>query len=573
MTEKLTIITERVDDTPLLVKQQERMGIARLLNETFTTHGNWQGLSLGAVIEGWLAHILSEANHRLSHVQPWVANRLETLSACLGQPVRALDFSDDRLALVLQALSDDAQWSTFEQRLNRNLLRVYTLQPRQVRIDTTTCSGYGEVSAEGLFQFGYSKDHRPDLPQVKVVLSTLDPMGMPVATDVVSGQCADDPLYIPAIRRVHSGLQEQGLLYVGDSKMGAIGTRAFVHTLGEYYLTPLSRVQLPEEELRTYLEPVWNAEQELTAIYRTRVNEEGVRIAEGYETPVELSDTVAGQTVCWTERRLVVRSLQQVRAARTRLHKRLAKAEADVLALNERGRGKRRYATITELRQATQAIICEHRVQGLLRLDFEVVTAERTIRGYREYPTRTVVEQEAKVRVAVNEEAVEARLRSHGWRVYATNAPAEQLPLAQAVLAYRNQYLVERGCGRLKGRPLSVTPMYLQRDDHATGLIRLLSIALRILTLFEFLVRRRLAQEGAELAGIYKGNPKRSTPRPSAELMLEAFEYITLTVVHGIQRTLRHLTPLTPVQQRILKLLDIPPDIYTRLAGESVIPA
>lgn len=118
-----------------------------------------------------------------------------------------------------------------------------------------------------------------------------------------------------------------------------------------------------------------------------------------------------------------------------------------MLALNERGRGKRRYATITELRQATQAIICEHRVQGLLRLDFEVVTAERTIRGYREYPTRTVVEQEAKVRVAVNEEAVEARLRSHGWRVYATNAPAEQLPLAQAVLAYRNQYLVERGVG------------------------------------------------------------------------------------------------------------------------------
>ena len=573
MTNKLTITTERVDDTPLLVKHQERMGIARLLNEIFTMHGNWQGLSLGAVVEGWLAHILSEANHRLSHVQPWVANRLETLSASLGQPVRALDFSDDRLALVLQALSDDAQWSTFEQRLNRNLLRVYTLQPRQVRIDTTTCSGYWEVSSDGLFQFGYSKDHRPDLPQVKVVLATLDPMGMPVATDVVAGQCADDPLYIPAIRRVHSGLQEQGLLYVGDSKMGAIGTRAFVQTLGAYYLTPLSRVQLPEAELRTYLEPVWNAEQELTAIYRTNVNGETVQIAQGYATRAELSTMVAGQTVCWTERRLVVRSLQQVRAARTRLHQRLATAEAAVLALNERGRGKRRYADVTALRQAAQAIVRKHRVQGLLCLDFEVTTAERTIRGYRESPTRTVVEQEAWVRVAVNEAAVEAWLRPHGWRVYATNAPAAQLPLAQAVLAYRDQYLVERGCGRLKGRPLSVTPMYLQRDDHATGLIRLLSIALRILTLLEFLVRRRLAHEGTELAGIYKGNPKRSTPRPSAELLLEAFEYITLTVVHEIHRTLRHLTPLTPVQQRILKLLDIPPDIYTRLAADSVILA
>jgi transposase len=429
------------------------------------------------------------------------------------------------------------------------------------------------VNSDGLFQFGYSKDHRPDLPQVKVVLSTLDPMGMPVATDVVSGQRADDPLYIPAVRRVHEGLGEKGLLYVGDSKMGAIGTRAFVHAQEDYYLTPLSRVHLPEEKLLPYLEPVWEGEQELTEIDRTKVDGEEVRIARGYETQVELNATVEGQAVRWKERRLVVRSLKQVHAARTRLKKRLAKAKAEVLALNERGRGKRRYDNVAEVRQVAQEILREHKVQGLLSLEFEVETQERTIRGYRERPTRTVVERDVWVRVERNEAAVEERLRAKGWRVYATNAPAAQLPLSQAVLAYRNQYLVERGCGRLKGRPLSVTPMYLQRDDHATGLIRLLSLALRILTLFEFLVRRRLAQEGAELAGIYKGNPKRSTARPSTELMLEAFKYITLTIIHEAHRTLRHLTPLNPTQQRILELLDIPPTVYTRLAGESAILA
>jgi hypothetical protein len=46
-------------------------------------------------------------------------------------------------------------------------------------------SGYWTVTEEGLFQFGHSKDHRPDLLQVKVMLSALDPMGMPVATQVV----------------------------------------------------------------------------------------------------------------------------------------------------------------------------------------------------------------------------------------------------------------------------------------------------------------------------------------------------------------------------------------------------
>jgi transposase len=298
-----------------------------------------------------------------------------------------------------------------------------------------------------------------------------------------------------------------------------------------------------------------------------------VLIAKGYERSLELTATVEGESVTWTERRLVIRSLKQARAAETRLRKRLKKAQVALRALNERGRGKKRYDTVAELRQAAESVMEKHKVQGLLRLDVQVSSHQRKVRGYRDRPTRMVVEQELHLEVSVDEVAVEEMLRRKGWRVYATNAPARQLPLAQAVLAYRGQYMVERGCGRLKGRPLSVTPMYLQRDDHATGLIRLLSIALRILTLLEFLVRRALAQEDTELAGLYAGNPKRATARPTAERILEAFEHITLTVIREPPRTLRHITPLSALQRRILDLLDFSPDIYTRLHVESSKPA
>ena len=107
MSEELTITHERVDDLPVLLAQLERMQVAPLLDTHFPTHGNWQGLSLGQVASGWLTFILSEANHRLSHVEPWAAERLTTLSAGAGTPVRALDFSDDRLAAVLDYLSAD----------------------------------------------------------------------------------------------------------------------------------------------------------------------------------------------------------------------------------------------------------------------------------------------------------------------------------------------------------------------------------------------------------------------------------------------------------------------------------
>jgi transposase len=123
--------------------------------------------------------------------------------------------------------------------------------------------------------------------------------------------------------------------------------------------------------------------------------------------------------------------------------------------------------------------------------------------------------------------------------------------------------------GRLKGRPLSLTPMYLEREDHATGLIRLLSLGVRVLTLLEFGVRQRLATAKTLLAGLYVGNPKRATAHPTAERLLEAFQGLTLTFIREGRRRRSHLTPLARVQRRILALLDFPDNIYTGLCPDS----
>src|SRR2546428_5245367 len=215
------IITERVDDIPLLLAQMQRMGLPALLDAHFPTHGNWQGLSVGWVTTVWLSSILSRGDHRLVHVEPWVAKRLWTLRRATGQAVERLDFTDDRLEIVLRSLHDDTRWAAFEAALNQQTVRVYELPTDRVHVDSTSASAYATVSEEGLFQFGHSKDHRPDLPQVKVMQAVLDPLGMPLATDVVSGERADDPLYIPCIRRVPAGLCRCGLLYGGGCQKGS----------------------------------------------------------------------------------------------------------------------------------------------------------------------------------------------------------------------------------------------------------------------------------------------------------------------------------------------------------------
>ena len=98
------------------------------------------------------------------------------------------------------------------------------------------------------------------------------------------------------------------------------------------------------------------------------------------------------------------------------------------------------------------------------------------------------------------------------------------------------------------------------------GLVLLLSVALRMLTLLEWMVRQKLQQGGESLRGLYPGQAGRKTSRPSAELLLEAFRGISLTVVEVAGQQTALLTPLSPLQEKLLSLWDLPADIYPRLA-------
>jgi transposase len=134
------IITERVDDIPLLLEHMQRMGLPTLIDTHFPAHGNWYGLSLGWVSTIWLSSILSRGDHRLVHVEPWVANRLYTLQTVTGQAIERLDFTDDRLESVLRHLSDDTRWVQLESGLNQHTVRVYDLSTERIHVDNTTAS-------------------------------------------------------------------------------------------------------------------------------------------------------------------------------------------------------------------------------------------------------------------------------------------------------------------------------------------------------------------------------------------------------------------------------------------------
>lgn len=562
MIEKLLnlIGIEPVDDVPLLLAQLQRMQVDKLLDQHFPTHGNWAGeLTLGEVVIVWLAFIISQADHRLCRVEAWAAERLLLLSACLNKPVRALDFSDDRLAFILDRLGERAKWAPFERDLNQGLLRVYDLRARTVRVDPTTVASYSDADGEGLLQFGHAKNGRADLMQLKVSLSTLDPLGLPLVTQVVGGASADDPLYLPQIKQVQASLGRGGLLYVGDSKMGSLATRAAIAQSGDYYLCPLSQVQLQATPLARLIEPVWSGQQALRTIIHPS---SGDVLGVGFEYVVELSCEVEGRLFCWSERRLVVRSLAWAEQQATGLATRLSNATQDIERLNERKRGKRRLKE-AELKAACEKIVTQTNLQDVLRWEV-VATKRKAVCG-----GKTGARPEWEVRYEVDLEALTRAQQRMGWRVYATNQPKSESPLNQVVAAYREQYQIERGFRRLKGRPLGLEPLYISNERRLEGLVELLTIALRLLCLTEFVARRRLKQESQvedrKLRGLYAYQPGRGVENPTSEAMLEAFKGLKLMIIEVEGKRYARITPLNAVQKRILTLLGFSSEVYDRL--------
>ena len=569
----LTLTHERVDDIPLLLGFMQQLNFPVLLERHLGSHHLHRGLSNGWLATVWLAFLLSQSNHRKVSVQDWARNHSHSLEALLGEPLRPVEFGDDRLSIILRRLHD-ADWSALEADLWKATCEVYEISYQCIRLDSTTSFGYHTITPDGLMQRGHSKDHRPDLPQLKLMAAAAQPTSHLLACDIVPGQSADDPLYLPLIRRVRQQLRQHGLLYTGDCKMSALATRAELVAEKDYYLMPLPRTGDNAEQIDAWIDEAALGKQSLQHL--TRPNEKGKNVvfAWAYERERPQSSTVADREVAWTERVQVVRSLELAKRQARQLDERLGEAIAALRALTPPvGRGHKQYREEEPLRAAVAAILEEHRVERLLTVTWQREEKQQTRyrgsgRGGPGRPTYTTT----KVRYVItavqrNEAGIEQTKARQGWRVQVTNLPATRWSLREAVLLYNGGWSVERDFHLLKDQPLGIQPMFVREEEQIIGLTRLLTLALRVLTLSELQVRSGLAEAEEALSGLYEGQPTRATEYPTAGRCLKAINRmeITATRVEIGQDVQWHVTDLPPLLKRIIKLLHLSPTLYTRL--------
>jgi len=553
----LTITNEQVNSLPLLLGILMDMGIRDLIDAHVTPHGNWEGASVGTLLSIWLSHILQERDHRMVAVRDWAADCVQTINTLLDITLRDTDCTDDRLAIILTLLGDPATQATLDAALLQRWVRIYRLPTETVRLDSTSVSVYhDDLEADSLLQHGWSKDHRPDLRQFKLMLATLDPLGLPICCQPIAGNKGDNRLYVPAYDATVAVLGTTDVLVVGDSKMSDLPTRGHIVVGGSRYLGAYRPIHATSEIAGWVDAALANAKTWVcieTVDHRTGELQLSA-VIHPFDRPQTWVDPVTQQAYTWTERVLVVRATAYQAGMRRLREQALERLSTDLLKLAQPPiRGRKRYLQEADLAEVVTTRIAEAKLDGVVQTALEPISLGNGT-------TAWVV-----AAIWVDLTAWQAMVDRLGWQVYVTNTTEAQYDVAALVAAYHQQPVHERTFSRLKTRNLHLRPVFLRDETRIAGLVWLLCLALRVLVLTEQRLRAALLQQGAELVGLNPASRMQATTQPSTERVIRAFRNLTVTVVTGVGWEQRHVSSLNQTQQQILALLSLPSDLYARL--------
>jgi len=557
----LTITTEQANSLPLLLGILTEMGIRDLIDTHLRPHGNWEGASVGTVLSIWLSHILQERDHTMVSVRDWAADRVQTLNTLLESTLRDTDCTDDRLARILTMLGDPATQAALDAALMRRWIRVYRLPTETVRLDSTSVSVYhDDVDDASLLQHGWSKQHRPDLRQFKLMLATLDPLGLPICCQEVAGNRSDNPLYVPAYDAAIAALGTADVLVVGDSKMTDLPTRGHIVAQGSRYLGAYRPIHATAQ-VTGWVETALARADTWVRIETVDQHTGEVVVAtviDPFDRTQTWVDPTTQQPHTWTERVLVVRATAYQAGLRRLREQALDRLTPDLLKLAQPPtRGRKRYAQEAELAAVVTKRIAEAKLAGVVQTALEPYALP-------DGSTAWVV-----AAVWVDLPAWQAMVERLGWQVYVTNTTPEQYDIPALVAAYHRQPVHERSFSRLKTRNLHLRPVFVRDETRIAGLVWLLCLALRMLVLTEQRLRTAIQNQGTALVGLNPASRTQATTTPTTERVIRAFRNLTVTVVTGAGWEQRHVSSLNDTQEQILALLGLPSDLYARLGQPS----
>jgi transposase len=559
---------ERVDTIPLVIAILKKMDVQQIIDSIWIHHGNWCGLSYGQLAVLFITYVLHSLTHHFSGMESWVCQHKTVLEKATRWQIGEKDATDDRLGRLAEVLGEDDQTGCkFQTRMGRHIISAYQLPTEIARYDTTSFNvhHHPENAKNGILQFGHSKNHRPDLLQFKQGLAVLDPAGVPILSETLAGNRADDPCYLPAWRRMVDTIGNPDFLYIADCKAASHETRAAIDHEKGYYLFPLPMTGDTPRHVKELVLNSAQAHQEIVLEPKENQDGQARTVGEGFVVNKPMQACFDNGVVHqWQERWMVTCSYAHAQRQEKSFDNRLDQAESKLTKIKPKEE-----ETVESFLIRAEKILQAHGVQDYFHLEVnESITTKKKYIGRGRPGPKTpfeMVDIRSLMLVAHrDEERIDQFRKLAGWRIYVTNVSENRMTLNQSSQYYRDEWLVERGFHRFKKGHIPALPLFLRIPERIKGLMLLLTIALQVLTLMEFVSRRELSKSDETISGLVPGNPKMKTSRPTAERLLSQFDNLHLLIEKkGEKITAILVEGLTTLQKQILSILQLPENTYS----------
>jgi transposase len=466
--------------------------------------------------------------------------------------------NDDRIARTLDALSCTSARNLFF-RLALRIIKDFQLDTARVHHDTTTVTFHGAYTAsvdDPHITYGINKDHRPDLKQLVFGLSVVADGAVPISHEVYSGNRTDDTVHRGNLDYLRRLIGREDFIYVADSKLCTRQNLAYIASFGGKFVTLLPRTRAEDKLFRLRIR-----QGKHLRWYRFLVVPNKRRST---DPPDVYSTTAEGPGITSEGYRLIwCRSSQKATLDSHARETELKKAETELFDLGTRlNRGRLR--SRAEIKKAVAAIMRKYLCRPFITVNigYKLQTTTKRIgpgRPPKGAPRRTVRHRLFHLDVCRNKESLRAEARTDGVFPLVTNLPSSAASKKKVLLIYKYQPYIEKRHSLLKSE-LEIAPVYLKKPSRAAALIHAAYLAMTLDALIERTLRRNMARFGIESLPILPEG--RHTKTPCTARLLEMFSGVSWYEFQGDGGPAIFPIHLTPIQKKLLELLDMDKSVY-----------
>jgi transposase len=473
--------TYQVGGLNLVLSYLERIGLAEVVDRYCPREGK---LSEGTVVTVLVINRLL-APRALRNVAKWVSQT--GLHLLLGIPDPAL-LNYDRLADALLAVYP--HWQAIAAEVTLRAVEQFQLKVETIHYDLTSVFFHGAYEGSAWVDFGYSRDHRPDKPQVNIGLSaTADgEVVLPGGSGIHPGATNDGMTTVPAHQQLHTLFQRSDILVTGDRIMQSAANMLTIAQAHGRFLGPVDWTPYIQrvvagcwgEEFATLPDSTAAAGHPIKATFR--------RLR--FKVKKKLSDDA--------RRRLAQKRRQQrIRGPVPSYRKvRFWMRAAIILDTARQAADAKRRRRRIQVYEAQLDWVRDHLNQGRYYNDPEWVAGHladlaHEFKDVRSFVKVTFTEQDGVMALDYQRrpDKIAQAARLDGKWVLVTNQPLtpgqSRVDYMDWMLrVYKNHSHVERRMRNLKS-DLPIRPIYVHRDDAIVALCFVSVVALMLYTLIE----------------------------------------------------------------------------------------